>query len=325
MQEHTFTIAEELDGTRLDKALSSLLAPMSRSRVQGLILQECVTINGRGGKWGSSKVRQDMVVTITIPEPDNLEIIAEDIPLDIVFEDEHLAIVNKASDMVVHPASGNFNGTLVNALMFHFGDKLAGIGGVKRPGIVHRIDKDTSGLLVVAKNDQAHTGLTKLFKDHDIERIYTAYVWGSPAPLNGKIDAPVGRNKKDRKKMAVLSETDKTAKHAITHYQTTDRYRTIATKIECKLETGRTHQIRVHMTNHGNALIGDPTYGRMPNTARKMMSEKELEFFKTFNRQALHAKTLGFIHPVTGEKLHFEAPMPQELLDLDKLLNSFKL
>ena len=325
MQQHTFIIDETLDGQRLDKALTDLLKPMSRSRVQALILQEQVTINGQGGKWGSSKVRSGMEIIILVPEPENLEVKAENIPLNIVYEDDHLLIVDKPNGMVVHPASGNLTGTLVNALMYHFGDKLAGIGGVKRPGIVHRIDKDTSGLLVVAKNDQAHQGLTDLFKSHNINRVYTAYIWGVPFPLNGKIDAPIGRNKKDRKKMAVLKPHDTTAKHAITHYQTKDRFKTIATRIECKLETGRTHQIRVHLTNHGNGLIGDPTYGRMPSAIRSQMSVEELEFFKNFNRQALHAKTLGFVHPVTGEDLHFESPIPDDLQALDNLLNTFKI
>ena len=318
-EQHKITIPPELDGVRLDKALSILLSDISRSRIQSLILQEKVLVNNQSGKWGSSKVRQGMKISVNIPDADPLEVLPENIPIDIVFEDEHLIVINKQAGMVVHPATGNTAGTLVNAVLYHCGDSLSGIGGVKRPGIVHRIDKDTSGLIVVAKNDKSHAGLTELFKTHDIERMYTAFVWNTPNPLNGTVNAPIGRNKTDRKKMSVLKNGDPTGKDAITHYKTINRFGDIGCRIECRLETGRTHQIRVHMNSIGNGLIGDPSYGKTTKGTKNNYPEL-YDYLNTFNRQALHATVLGFVHPITKENMYFESNLPKDMIELEKII-----
>ncbi|MGB1361461.1 MAG: RluA family pseudouridine synthase [Alphaproteobacteria bacterium] len=322
MEQQKFIISKEFDGLRLDKALSVLIKDMSRSRIQELIKQENILVNNQSGKWGSSKVREGMEIIVNIPEPENLELIPQDIPLNIVFEDEHLLIIDKVSGMVVHPASGNPDGTVVNAVLHHCGDSLSGIGGVKRPGIVHRIDKDTSGLLVIAKSDNAHNGLCDLFKTHDIERMYTAYTWGVPQPKNGTVDMPIGRHKSDRKKMAVMDINDPTGKTATTHYTMVENYRLYASKITCKLETGRTHQIRVHMNHLKNPLIGDPVYGRTPKVINQEWAELKDFLDGGFNRQALHASTLGFVHPITGEELLFESELPNDMQNLEKILEN---
>ena len=322
MEQHKFIISAEFDGLRLDKALSVLIADISRSRVQELIKSELVLVNNQSGKWGSSKVREGMEITVNIPEPENLELVPENIPLNIVFEDNHLLIIDKVAGMVVHPASGNLSGTVVNAVLYHCGDSLSGIGGIKRPGIVHRIDKDTSGLLVIAKDDNTHNGLCDLFKDHDIERTYTSFCWGVPNPKQSKIDEPIGRHKNDRKKMSVLDINDPTGKTATTNYTTIENYGLYASKITCQLETGRTHQIRVHMNHINNPLIGDPVYGRTPKVVNQEWVELK-EYLQNFNRQALHATTLGFVHPITNEKLHFESELPSDMLALEKILKSY--
>lgn len=323
MQKYSFIIPDNLDGVRLDKALSLLIGEISRSRIQELIKQNNVLVNNQSGKWGSSKVRAGMSIIVNVPEPENLELVPQDIPLDIIYEDEHLLVINKEAGMVVHPASGNLTGTVVNAVLHHCGDSLLGIGGVKRPGIVHRIDKDTSGLLVIAKTDDSHNALSELFKTRNIDRMYNAFVWGIPNPRNGKIDAPIGRHKTDRKKMAVLNESDSTSKNATTNYEVIENYGLYASKICCKLETGRTHQIRVHMNHINNPLIGDPVYGKTPKIINKEWGELKSYLDNGFNRQALHAKTLGFIHPITKKELFFESELPKDLQNLEKILKNY--
>ncbi len=315
---HRFIIDMDLDGYRLDKAISMRITDISRSRIQTLIKQQWVTINGQAGKWTSSKVRKGMEIVVTIPDNAPLPASPENIALDIMFEDNHILLVNKPSGMVVHPAPGNETGTLVNAVLHHAGNSLTGIGGVKRPGIVHRIDKHTSGVVVVAKSDIAHNGLTDLFKSHDIDRTYEAFVWGQVNPVNGTIHGTIGRHKTDRKKMAVLPPHDTTGKTATTHYKTLQQY-AVASHIQCTLKTGRTHQIRVHMTDHGNGLIGDPIYGGPPKGLSRRYSEL-YTFLQSFNRQALHAKSLGFIHPVTQKYVYVETKLPKDLQTLEKYL-----
>ncbi|MBY6127903.1 RluA family pseudouridine synthase [Qipengyuania aquimaris] len=293
---------------RLDKALAEATG-LSRERVKGLIGDGAVEIGGTPAKSGSAKLSGGESYRIALPPPEPLEAEPQDIPLDIVFEDEHLLVVNKPAGMVVHPAAGNPDGTLVNALLFHCAGKLSGINGVARPGIVHRIDKDTSGLLVVAKSDAAHEGLAKQFADHSITRRYLAVCAGHPNPPSGTISGRLGRSDRDRKKMAVLPGDATRGKHAVTHYETIKRL-DHAALIECRLETGRTHQVRVHCASIGHALLGDPTYGRTPKPLRTLLESLD------FRRQALHAARLGFIHPISGESLDFCAELPADMREL---------
>ncbi|SCW49873.1 23S rRNA pseudouridine1911/1915/1917 synthase [Sphingobium faniae] len=304
------TIGEAQAGMRLDRALADLLPDLSRERLKALILEGQVTTGGRVPN-PSAKVAAGQCFTITLPPPVEAEAVAQDIPLAIVYEDADLIVVDKPAGLVVHPAAGNLDGTLVNALLHHCRGGLSGIGGVARPGIVHRIDKDTSGLLVVAKTDKAHEGLARQFKDHSIERLYAAIVHGVPAPASGSVDTWIGRSDADRKKMAVHREGR--GKHAVTHYRTVERL-TGAALMECRLETGRTHQVRVHMAHIGHPLIGDPVYGRNRKGFKSILETLG------FKRQALHARTLGFIHPVTGETLRFESVLPP---DMQELLRQF--
>ncbi len=293
---------------RLDKALAEA-SGLSRERVKTLIAEGAVTVASRLIGNASAKIAGGEAFAIALPPPAPLDTVAQDIPLDVVFEDEHLIVVNKPAGLVVHPAAGNLDGTLVNALLHHCAGRLSGINGTLRPGIVHRIDKDTSGLLVVAKSDAAHEGLAKQFADHSIERSYLAVCAGHPRPADGTITARLGRSDANRKKMAVLPETASRGKHAVTHYRTLKPLRDCAL-IECKLETGRTHQVRVHLASIGDPLVGDPVYGRDPKTLRPLL--KELGFA----RQALHAASLGFVHPVTGERLAFHAELPADMAEL---------
>ncbi|MXO49806.1 RluA family pseudouridine synthase [Erythrobacter gaetbuli] len=304
---------EILSGTlseagRLDKVLAEA-SGLSRERVKTLIAQGAVTIGKTVAKSASAKVRGEENWRIAMPPPQPLDTPAQDIPLDIVFEDDDLLVVNKPAGMVVHPAAGNLKGTLVNALLHHCRGKLSGINGVERPGIVHRIDKDTSGLLVVAKSDAAHEGLAKQFADHSITRRYLAVCAGHPNPLSGTISGRIGRSDKDRKKMTVLPDTSSRGKHAVTHFETLELLDG-ATLIECRLETGRTHQVRVHCASIGHALLGDPVYGRTPKALRPLLERLD------FRRQALHAARLGFRHPITGEILDFCAELPADMREL---------
>ncbi len=266
---------------------------------------------------------------IDLPEPEDPEPKGEDIPLDVLYEDDHLIVLCKPAGLVVHPGAGNWTGTLVNALIHHCGNSLSGIGGVKRPGIVHRLDKETSGVMVVAKNDAAHRHLSDQFADHGrtgpLERAYRAVVWGRPRQLKGTIDAPLGRAG-DRTKRAVKREDSDDAREAITHYEVVERYlekpdgTSLASTVECHLETGRTHQIRVHMAHIGHPLIGDPEYGAAFRTKANLLPEAAKSVVSQFHRQALHAFMLQFEHPSTGETMHFEAPVPDDMAALVEAL-----
>ena len=293
---------------RLDRTLADA-AGLSRERIKGLIADGKVLVDGQPAKSGSAKLVGGESFRIDLPPPEPLETAAQDIPLDVVFEDEHLLVVNKPAGMVVHPAAGNRDGTLVNALLHHCQGQLSGINGVARPGIVHRIDKDTSGLLVVAKSDAAHEGLAKQFADHSITRRYLAVCAGHPNPPSGKISGRMGRSDRDRKKMTVLPDDSTRGKHAVTHYETQRRL-DHAALIECRLETGRTHQVRVHCASIGHSLLGDPVYGRTPKPLRATLESLG------FRRQALHAARLGFIHPISGESLDFCAELPLDMREL---------
>lgn len=287
---------EENKGERIDAFLASKLQDVTRSWLQKLIEAGNVSVEGHEKLAKNYKLRSGDRLTVELPEPETLDVLPEDIPLDIVYEDEHLLVVNKPAGMVVHPAVGNYTGTLVNAVMFHCGDQLSSINGVVRPGIVHRIDKDTSGLLVIAKTDAAHRGLAEQFAVHSIKRAYRAVVYNNIKEDDGRIDAPTGRNPKDRLKMAVVS-ADK-GRRAVTNYHVLERSGRF-TYVECRLETGRTHQIRVHMAYIGHPLLGDPLYG-----PRRGMTG--------VTGQVLHAKELGFVHPITGEYMEFDSELPPE-------------
>lgn len=289
---------EENAGERIDAFLASKLHDVTRSWLQKLIESGNVSVEGREKLAKNYKLRAGDRLTVELPEPETLDVLPENIPLDIVYEDKYLLVVNKPSGMVVHPAVGNHTGTLVNAVMFHCGDQLSSINGVVRPGIVHRIDKDTSGLLVIAKTDAAHRGLAEQFAVHSIKRAYRAVVYNNIKEDDGRVDAPIGRNPKDRLKMAVVS-TDK-GRRAVTNYHVLERSGKF-TYVECRLETGRTHQIRVHMAYIGHPLLGDPLYG-----PRKGMSG--------VTGQVLHAKELGFVHPITGEYMEFDSELPSEFV-----------
>ena len=293
---------------RIDKALADA-SGLSRERVKALIAGGAVLIGGRAVASSSAKVGEGTPFAITLPPAVPLEATAQDIPLAIVFEDAHLIVLDKPAGMVVHPAAGNRDNTLVNALLHHCAGRLSGINGVARPGIVHRIDKDTSGLLVVAKTDAAHEGLAAQFARHSIDRRYIAVCADRPSPPEGTVATRLGRSEADRKKMAVLPDASKRGKRAVTHYRTLQRL-SDAALIECRLETGRTHQVRVHCASIGHPLLGDPVYGRTPKALRPLLERLD------FRRQALHAAELGFTHPDTGERLHFRAEPPTDMLEL---------
>ncbi len=306
-------VPAEAGGWRLDKALAAALPEFSRERLKGLISGGQVhRADGAPADDPSAKVASGSAFDVSVPPPAPLENEAQDIPLDILYEDADLFIINKPAGLVVHPGAGNPDGTLVNALLHHCSGQLSGIGGVARPGIVHRIDKETSGLLVVAKSDTAHEGLARQFKDHSIARRYLAIASGHPRPMSGTIETWIGRSERDRKKMAVQQEGR--GKHAITHYRTLETLKGAAL-MECRLETGRTHQVRVHMAHIGHALIGDPAYGRAYSQAGRMKAG-DGGAKNNFRRQALHAAALGFIHPITEEKLVFESALPADMQEL---------
>jgi 23S rRNA pseudouridine1911/1915/1917 synthase len=295
-------------GERLDKALAQA-SGLSRERVKALIAQGRVWLGGQPATQPSVKAPEGAQFRIDVPEAAPAEATAQEIPLVIVFEDEHLIVVDKPAGMVVHPAAGNPDGTLVNALLHHCRGTLSGIGGVARPGIVHRIDKDTSGLLVVAKSDVAHEGLARQFAAHSLERAYLAVCNGHPKPASGTISGRIGRSDANRKKMAPLANDSSRGKHAVTHYKVL-RELDGCSLVECRLETGRTHQVRVHLSSIGHALLGDPLYGRPNPQVREVL--KRLNF----HRQALHAAILGFIHPATGDQLRFTSDLPPDMEEL---------
>jgi 23S rRNA pseudouridine1911/1915/1917 synthase len=328
MKKFTFTARPQDAGLRLDSFLAEQAGALSRSRAKALIKEGAVSIDGAATDDPRKAVIVGSVYTLEMPDPVPAVPQPEDIPLDILFEDEHLIILNKASGMAVHPAPGNWDGTLVNALLFHCEGKLPGIGGVERPGIVHRLDKLTTGVMVAAKTEVAHTGLSALFAEHDIERAYLAVTRGAPRPLSGTVDEPIARSTGDRKKMAVVRNPDGTAgRPAITHYKALQTFGLrdrgtglpAAALIECRLETGRTHQIRVHMSHIGASLIGDPVYGRSKGITAWGSGDgydAAKAAARSFERQALHAGVLGFIHPVTKAALRFEAPLPDDMSGL---------
>lgn len=315
---HQVEVSENDIGVRLDRFLTEHLSGLSRNRIKPLVKDGYVLSNGKAITDPSRKTRADEIYVITVPDAVDPDPTPENIPLDIVFEDEHLIVVNKPAPMVVHPAAGNWSGTLVNALLYHCGDSLSGIGGVKRPGIVHRIDKETSGLIVVAKTDPAHQGLSALFEKHDIERTYRAIVWGRVYPSMGDISKNIGRDPNNRKRMAVVESGGKTA---LTRYQLEENFEDIACLVRCNLETGRTHQIRVHMAHLGLPLVGDPVYTKPKLSRTKNLPEARQNIIRQFQRQALHAQTLGFVHPVTNKPLKFEAEFPS---DMKKLFTAFR-
>ena len=293
---------------RLDKALADA-TDLSRARIQVLIAEGRVAISGQVMTSAKAKIPAGVRFEIHVPPPIEAEARPQDIPINVVFEDEHLIIVNKPAGIVVHPAAGNPDGTLVNALLHHCKGQLSGIGGVARPGIVHRIDKDTSGLLVVAKSDKAHEGLARQFKDHSIERRYLAVCGGHLRNPEGTISTRIGRSDANRKKMAVLDKNSLRGKDAVTHYKLLKKLKS-ASLIECRLETGRTHQVRVHCASIGHPLLGDPIYGRTPAELRNIL--KGLGF----ERQALHAASLGFEHPKSGDWLEFGSELPEDMQEL---------
>jgi 23S rRNA pseudouridine1911/1915/1917 synthase len=301
------TLPATAAGQRLDKALAEAVPLYSRERLKNLV--QGGRLSGPAGViWDpATKMKGGEALRLDVPEARPSDTVAQDIPLTIVHEDDHLLVVDKPAGLVVHPAAGNYDGTMVNALLHHCAGRLSGIGGVARPGIVHRIDKDTSGLLVVAKTDKAHEGLAAQFARHDVDRRYTAVVGGVPVPPAGRIEGALARSTANRQKMAIVK--DGRGKHAITHFRTVATFDGAA-QVECRLETGRTHQIRVHMASIGHALLGDAVYGRTPGKLVPLL--KDL----AFERQALHAATLGFVHPVTQEKLCFESPLPADMVAL---------
>ena len=316
--------ADEAHG-RLDRFLASKFSEWSRTRLKRLILDGRVRVGGRTISDPEYRVKPAERVELTVPPPEPAKPGAENIPLDIVHEDSELIVINKPAGLVVHPAAGNRTGTLVNALIAHCGESLSGIGGEKRPGIVHRLDKDTSGLLVVAKTDRAHRALAAQFADHGrkggLERGYLALVWGVPDPREGTIEKPIGRDPKSRVKMAVRAG----GRRAVTHYKTRAVYRDakgkpVASLVECRLETGRTHQIRVHLAKIGNPLLGDSVYGAGFRTRASLLSTKAARALASLKRQALHAYLLGFKHPASGQTLRFKRNPPP---DLAFLLSAF--
>lgn len=294
-EKYTFFIDEESNGTRIDRVLSLLLAESSRSYIQKLIEKGNVTVDGQTCTSKKYKVSSGQQVDLLMPPPENLSVEAENIPLDIVYEDDDVLVVNKPRGMVVHPAAGNYSGTLVNAVLYHCGDRLSSINGVIRPGIVHRIDKDTSGLLMISKNNMAHESLSAQLAEHSITRRYTALVYHNLTEDEGTVDAPIGRDPKNRLRMAVTSQN---SKRAVTHWKVLERFGRY-TLIEARLETGRTHQIRVHMAYIHHPLVGDMVYG----PKKQPLTE---------DGQLLHARVLGFVHPRTGEYMEFQRPLPPE-------------
>jgi 23S rRNA pseudouridine1911/1915/1917 synthase len=312
-------LTEDAARERLDKALAAAApASLSRARLQALIAEGAVSLDGAVVTEGKSKARPGDYV-ILVPPPAPAEPLPQAIPLVVLYEDEHLIVVDKPAGMAAHPAPGTPDGTLVNALLAHCGDSLSGIGGVARPGIVHRLDKDTSGVMVAAKTDTAHRGLSALFERHDIDRTYVAFTRGAPRPFHGIITGRLGRSMHDRKKMAILKTG---GREATTHYETLGIWGTeakpLAGKVACKLETGRTHQIRVHLASKGAPCLGDPTYG----SGQPAAVVREAVEAAGLTRQALHASVLGFVHPVTGKKLRFKTDLPADLQRLESELES---
>ena len=320
-----FFTAPEDAGARLDSWLARQCADMnlSRSRLKELILEGAVSIDDEICNDPSQKIKTGMDVALLVPPAEDATPVPENIPLDIVYEDDDLLVINKQAGLVVHPAPGHVRGTLVNALLYHCAESLSGIGGVRRPGIVHRLDKDTSGLMIVAKNDAAHQGLSAQLADRTLSRHYKALVWGVLQPRKGKVDEPVGRHHINRQKMTV---TKRHGREAVTHYLMEENFGTAAALLECRLESGRTHQVRVHMAHIGHPLVGDPIYGAQKTSAASLLKkggygDDTKEAVLAFPRQALHAARISFIHPATDEEMTFEASLPP---DMERLINLLK-
>ncbi len=319
-----FTVPEGTPPGRFDKALSDLCEDHSRARLKILIEEGAVKVNGAALTNPKAKIESGDVIELTLPPLEDAVPKAENIPLEIIYEDDDLLVVNKQAGLTVHPGAGQKDGTLVNALLYHCGDSLSGIGGVVRPGIVHRIDKETSGLMVVAKNDKAHRGLTEQLTDRSLSRAYAAFVWKVPSPIKGVVDAPIGRHKTQRVKMAVFGAA---ARAARTHYLVKEPYGAAAAKIECRLESGRTHQIRVHMMHLKHPLLGDPLYGLAAQNQGVILNkegadEAVKQAILDFPRQALHAGQIGFVHPVSGAEMSFSSELPEDLINLENHLKT---
>ena len=322
MEKKIFSPEDTIDfnGNRIDKFLQFHLKEISRTKLQKLLKDGFVKINNKIINESSKKIRAKDKVEISFPLPKETHIKPNKIPLDILFEDDDVIVINKSPGVVVHPGAGNYKNTLVNGLLFHCKNNLSEVGGKLRPGIVHRIDKDTSGVIVVAKNDYAHINLSKQFSEHSVRRVYEAVIWGSLRPLNGKIDENIARSIKNRQLMTV---TKSKGKKAITNYKTLKVFKNLnlpkISLVECKLETGRTHQIRVHMNFKGNPIVGDKSYGKSKIKFKKIDKDVEKNI-KNFDRQALHAKSLGFLHPKTKKQFFFEAIRPEDFEILIKSL-----
>ncbi|HEY4201847.1 MAG TPA: RluA family pseudouridine synthase [Devosiaceae bacterium] len=324
--EFAYTVDAQANGGRLDAVLAKAHTVFSRSRLKDLILEGAVSVDGVTVSEPKYRVKAGETIVVVAPEPEDPEPQPENIPLDILYEDDELIVINKPVGMVVHPAPGSWTGTLVNALIYHCGDSLRGIGGVKRPGIVHRLDRDTSGVMVAAKTDRALKHLADQFADHGrtgpLHRAYTAFVWGLTQSARGTVDAPLGRDQNNRLKQAVRRD----GREAITHYLTEARFGGEGweiTRLQCQLETGRTHQIRVHMTHIGHPLVGDPVYAPGYATKINRLPEELKASVAGLGRQALHAAELGFEHPTTGEEMFFEADLPADLQGLADALEPY--
>jgi len=323
MKKNTFNIVvpSKSHGDRIDKFLQSNVRDLSRTRIQNLIRDNQVKLNNVTIVDTSKKVRTKDEITVNFPEPNETVIKPSEIPLDILYEDQDIIVINKKPGVVIHPGAGNYEKTIVNGLLFKYKNNLSSVGGKLRPGIVHRIDKDTSGVIVVAKNDKSHINLSEQFSNHTIKRVYEALVWGSLKPQSGKINEKISRSEKNRQLMAVKKNRGKIA---ITNYKTINIFQNSnlpkVSLIECRLETGRTHQIRVHMNFKGNPILGDKSYGKLKKKFKKIdpILEKQIN---NFNRQALHAKSLGLIHPTIKKEIFFEARRPE---DFDTLIKSLK-
>lgn len=324
--ETVYTVDENGVGQRADKYLCGV-CDISRSRLQALIEQGYVMLNGDVLKTSSRRLENNDILTVRVPEVAPAKQMAEDIPLNIVYEDDDLLVINKQAGLVVHPGAGNHGGTLVNALLHHCGDSLSGIGGVERPGIVHRLDKDTSGLMLVAKNDYAHQYLAEQLADRSLSRTYMALVVGVPMPVKGVVDRAIGRDRHNRLKMSVVGNAKREAR---THYRIERSFGKALSLVECTLETGRTHQIRVHMEAIGHPLIGDPLYGAQPTFIRsKLKNGINLDFYDpdladkiiNFPRQFLHACRISFLHPATEEEMFFEVDLPSDMINILELLD----
>ena len=321
-EEKILTTTADDEGIRLDVSLVRAFPELSRSQLKRLILAGNVNHAGKTITDPAYRVKQEQTFTLIVPHSEPLDLEPENINLDIYYEDDDLIVVNKPAGLVVHPGAGTPNGTLVNGLLNHCGTSLSGIGGIKRPGIVHRLDKDTSGLIVAAKNDRSHRCLSSQFEQRSVERAYHALAWGSPKPPSGQIEERIGRHPYKRKKMAVVSEN--VGKFALTRFRTLKRYGLRVFKAECRLATGRTHQIRVHLAHIGHPLVGDPVYGRTTEARLSGIPDSDIELITTCRRQALHAVTLGFVHPRSGLEMKFSSEFPKELRNLESIFERTK-